>query len=309
MENDYVVALLSQESDCTDITKIDSWDLTDGTLNICLKGSSNNQSVKNNLISNGSYIARGTNPNNWVYFPVISKTSDKVYFPNDDEQNLWRIVSINEEGQIKLAYNKTVKVNVAKKYSYLEFTSNTYTWDNKLYTQRKGYPDEYYLLSSSDNWMGSEIVVDTGNKELLYNNIVNKDMIKESSYACTYRYDPSSGFNLLSFSVCSLKLGTVSIREVEDSYLQDGTFLAMNIAFGKNNKGSYYTMLYNGYTDVNDDTWYIANTDGKKFYTFTGGPYLPAVILNSDVELVKDTSCSEKSGSKNCPYKLECKNC
>lgn len=69
---DYVVAMLSNESDCSDITTVESWDLTNGPLYICSKGGTQNLFAVGGDATNLSqgtrepYYFRGTNPKNYI---------------------------------------------------------------------------------------------------------------------------------------------------------------------------------------------------------------------------------------------------
>ncbi len=78
----------------------------------------NNSSIINQFGISGYYIARGSNPNNWVKFEVTAGNSnnDYAYFPNDEDKDLWRVVSIDENGGIRLIYNKSVDANNNKNY-------------------------------------------------------------------------------------------------------------------------------------------------------------------------------------------------
>lgn len=92
----------------------------------------NKSSIINQFGNSGYYIAKGSNPNNWVKFEVTAGNSntDLAYFPNDEDKNLWRIVSIDENGGIKLVYNKDVKSN-----NQLIYTN--YSEEDKTYEDRK----------------------------------------------------------------------------------------------------------------------------------------------------------------------------
>lgn len=104
---------------------VESWKVdTDKVVYICPRTDSgsggdngsddeNKSSIINQYGNSGYYIAKGSNPNNWVKFEVTAGNSntDLAYFPNDEDKDLWRIVSIDENGGIKLVYNKDVKAN------------------------------------------------------------------------------------------------------------------------------------------------------------------------------------------------------
>lgn len=143
------------ESDCeNDVVGVEifkSWDLSkdaNGNKVIYVCPKNNSSSSNDNAITglqqqvdslkkiiNGitlTKIFEGENPNNWVKFEVNSNENNYAYWPNDNEKDLWRIYNydqkyINGEYVIvpkKIIYNKEVKSNNYKFYSYVDSTGN-----------------------------------------------------------------------------------------------------------------------------------------------------------------------------------------
>ncbi len=107
----------------------------------------NKSSVINQYGNSGYYIAKGSNPNNWVKFEVTAGNSntDLAYFPNDEDKDLWRIVSIDENGGIKLVYNKDVKSN--NQLIYTNYSEKDKGYEGKKITEDKIYT---YLGTTND---------------------------------------------------------------------------------------------------------------------------------------------------------------
>lgn len=132
-----------ENTDCDNnvipLSIVESWNVdTDKVVYICPRTDSgtsdtNKSSVINQYGNSGYYIAKGSNPNNWVKFEVTAGNSntDLAYFPNDEDKDLWRIISIDENGGIKLVYNKDVKAN-----NQLIYTN--YNENDKNYEKSEG---------------------------------------------------------------------------------------------------------------------------------------------------------------------------
>lgn len=93
--DDYVVAMLSNESDCSDITTVESWDLTNGPLYICSKGGSQNLFSVGGAATNLSkstreiYYFRGSNPHNYIQLNGTGDMYRIMYIDRDDSLVLY----------------------------------------------------------------------------------------------------------------------------------------------------------------------------------------------------------------------------
>ena len=101
VQDDYVVAMLSNESDCSDITTVNNWDLSNGPLYICSKsnGSQNLFAVggdAENLsqATREPYYFRGGNAKNFVKL--------------DGDDTLYKILSVETDDSLILYRNSVI---------------------------------------------------------------------------------------------------------------------------------------------------------------------------------------------------------
>lgn len=143
------------DNDVVPLSIISSWNVdTDKVVYICPRSdsssssSSSSEEDKSNIINqfgnSGYYIAKGANPNNYVKFEVTAGNSstDLAYFPNDEDKDLWRIVSIDENGGIKLIYNKAVPSNNQLMYKNYNPEDKDYEGKNILSSKVNEYLNE-----------------------------------------------------------------------------------------------------------------------------------------------------------------------
>lgn len=301
--------------------------------------------IYNSLFENATYTAKGSNPNNYVYFEVQSKPTEFAYFQDTPNKGLWRMVSINENNEIELLYNETVLSNNSQNY-----TSESGKWchadgwiDYKgdysscTYYKLKHTPNEagmssskYYKYNSETTFLSSELLeaetIDGSKKAYLYNSIVNKDWIIAKDYHPYYNrsgsnivYSPSSKKNMKMGSINENQLkASVNISE---SWLYNYGMLMGSISYSKDFVDYYYYVYNSGGTLRAGTSISPANRctssscykdkDSSQHFDLYGTNYYPLITLNSKVELIENTSCDKDAiqGSKDCPYKLKCTDC
>lgn len=175
------------ENNILSLQTVTSWDLNnldpEQIIYICPTSGSGNTTTS--LVNVKNYVAKGENPNNYVELSVKSDDTQWAYFPENDYNNLWRIVSI-EDGKIKLMYDGTIVTNNYVNYygninkacrlkndkgKYPAFTKeglgqsigNAYC--NIKYNcygrhDTNGTGTAYYKYSGQKNWSSSEILSD-----------------------------------------------------------------------------------------------------------------------------------------------------
>lgn len=290
------------------------------------------------LFSDLTYTAKGSNPNNYVIFEVNSDSSKLSYFPNNADKNLWRILSIDEKGKIKLIYSQAVKSN-----NFSNYKSESSTWcdpwitDDKLsctFYKLNHYAegsDLYYKYDNDDGYAFNEVledVTDSGSKkEALYNSIYHKNWIIENKYFPYYTV-PSSGENTATHNTSSsknMKMGILSYNEITSSVnISDSWLYNYNTTLGPTSIRvsfeNHYLTVYNSggilkYIRGKDMANRCTNNscskdkDSSSHWYLRTLPYNPVVTLDSKVELVEQTCNGSVIGSKECPYKLVCNNC
>lgn len=305
-------------------------------------GSSEDESTKDKLKKSAifedlTYTAKGINPNNYVEFEVISNSSNVSYFPNIPDKNLWRILSIDGEGKIKLIYPNAVKSNNSKNYNLSKSSvCCTYSVTDEstcTYYELKN-PIEgsgYYRYATEDGYATKEIfdevTVSNSKKKALFDNIVNNAWIVKDKYYPYYTINVgTSDFTDLKLDNSKyeeLKMGMLNPTEITASVNATNSWLySYNTAIGWLEKrpsglGSemYYmsATLNNGILNHTYNRKYhnsYKNRKGGKSYDcdewmLSTYNYYPVITLDSAVELVEPTCASgDKTGSKNCPYKL-----
>lgn len=134
VEDDYVVAMLSSESGCSDITTVESWDLTNGPLYICSKGGSQNlfsvglDAENYSQATREVYYFKGINVQNYVQ---LNGTGTK-----------YRIISIEKDDSLIL-YNSSSFNN-----AFSGKTQPISTIDVDNYSVKMG---DYYVSASLEN--------------------------------------------------------------------------------------------------------------------------------------------------------------
>ena len=312
------------------ITSIASWMEEEGPVYLCNKllGTSKNE------ISNG-YIAKGFDANNWVKFDVVPNKNDWVYFPNDGEEDLWRIISISDSGEIKLIYNKNVSVNNKKNINYnMEACNDSGKCKLNIESIYKVCSDSYYwLLMDDDKLSLSGIFEETSENQIyspkyyIYDAIVNKNYVKKGTFKNNVYYISLSGTNVeasldLRYVIRQKDssyedyIGNITLNEIRNSFDGfDTTYIPSTIfAYGgnfsdsndKKSKLTYISLNENGdYERIyySNQNFYCGSDEAEKFYSYY---YSPVVILNTSVKIKNYSNCSDGSirGSKECPYEL-----
>lgn len=298
VEDEYVVAFLSQESDCADITTIESWDLTNGPLYICLNSKNSGSSTIKETLTIGDviYEARGSNPNNWVIFDVNTDDTKWTWWPDTTDedgiklQDLWRIVSIDTDGTIKLIYNQPAKSDNSRNYDTSKF--QTKKINNDTYETADFYKlihdnndksdlcemtglnkscgtDFYYLYNDNNVYTVYDALeaetVEGSKKSILYNSIVNKNYIISNDYYYEHTHTYVEVFQLKLNSSFNSKLGFINDMEYEASFLGGNSYLMsmaddMIIGKGLYEKTNYDRISINyirknGSYDSTDVSW------------------------------------------------------
>lgn len=290
------------------------------------------------LYSELTYTAKGVNPNNYVVFEVNSDSTKLSYFPNNQDKDLWRILSIDETGKIKLFYPQAVKSN-----NFSNYTSESSTWCDAWITDDKSSctfyklkhyaegSDVYYKYDSNDGFAYSEVMEDvtvsSSKKEALYNSIVNKNWIIMNKYFPYYTV-PKSGENTATHNTASsinMKMGLLSYSEITSSVnISDSWLYSFNTTLGPTsinaNFETHYLTVYNSSGILKYIRGkYMANRctnnscskdkDSSSHWYLKTYQYNPVVTLDSKVELVEQSCNGSVIGSKECPYKLICNDC
>lgn len=296
----------------------------------------------NTLYNDLTYTAKGINPNNYVYFEVVSNPSDFAYFQNTTNIGLWRIVSINTNNEIELVYTEPVLSNNSQNY-----TNESHQWcDSGMEEDRKStctfyklnhtpaglYTSEYYRYENGENvWLTEEmledVTVEGSKKSYIYNSIKNKNWIISKKYFPNYTVNSTSGeISFNSNYNKEMKIGQVNYNQINSSInISESWLNNYNMVLGYSNVSKsfddYYFYIYNNSGNLDkSERQRVANRctnsqctrdkDSSSDYHLYGGNYYPLITLSNKVELVEPT-CSEGKiiGSKECPYKLTCDNC
>jgi len=263
------------------------------------------------------YIFVGSNPNNYVKFDVTSKTNNYVYWPNDSDQDLWRIYSVSNDG-IRLIYNKKVVVDRNKvkgtcnssytnccTYSNVEFENyRTYSY----YTKGLSYTEFTNTFDKSANKYK-----DGTAKALLYNNITKKDYIDITKFYVSYSIYGENNLYLNLASGVDDKLGAININQIEKAFGADGNYLRTLIKDSGGEiiigSGSYSFDSY--VISANTSSWTGSGQISDKYngscQQYGGAEYVPFVKLKSNIKIKNYDNCSVTNlrGSKTCPYELQ----
>lgn len=291
----------------------------------------------NTLFEDLTYTAKGINPNNYVEFPVNSDSSKFAYFPNTSDKNLWRILTIDVDGKIKLFYPNAVKSN-----NYSNYTTDSSTWCDAGYEVNASctfyklkHASEsssvYYRYTSSDGFVASEVLEDVNvsgsKKEALYTAIVNKNWIVTEKYFPYYTISSSgTDLKLNSSDSLKLKMGMLNPNEINASInISDSWLYNYSTTLGSFDKSVsfeyYYLYAYNNAGTITYGTRKrMANRctnsscskdrDSSSHWNLYTYSYNPVITLSEKVDLI-EPNCADGvvKGSKECPYKLECSDC
>lgn len=295
IKNEYVVAFLSQESDCADITTVESWDLTNGPLYICLNSkNSDNNSIKETLtIGDDIYEAKGSNPNNWVIFDVNTDDTKWTWWPNTTDsdginlQDLWRIVSIDTDGTIKLIYNQPVKSDNSRNYDTSKLITKTIDKDTQetadfyklihdnndkgdlcemTHLNKSCGTDFYYMYNDNNTYTLYDTIetenVEGSKKGILYNAITDKSYMVSNDYYYEHIHSNVHVFQLQLTSSFNSKFGFINDMEYEASFLGGKSYLQLM---------AYDMIIGRGlYEKTNYDNIYINYITSELGYRSTG---------------------------------------
>lgn len=127
IEDDYVVAMLSNESDCSDITTVESWDLTNGPLYICSKSGGGQ-----NLFSVGLDAENYSQATREVYY--FKGTNAQNYVQLKGKNTKYRIISVDKDDSLTLyhtasfggAFSNILPVSTVDANSYSPLLGDDY---------------------------------------------------------------------------------------------------------------------------------------------------------------------------------------
>ena len=346
-KNEFVLTVFAEEevpnnNGCQEISSIPSWENIDKPIYICLNNTnSTTLNTTNNIIqiynNTGEYVAKGENPNNWVIFPVISDKTRNAYWSDDYKiRDLWRILDIDSNGQMRLIYSTFVKTSIGL-YKVFKIRSTS---------SGGGYP-EYYTYNNDEDqscWSLFEIINDKNIEDMgcnssLYdltnNTPVNqrkKDLIEEISSSYKKMIDPQE-YNYiyaqstvvasnervyqLKYKKCSngpykQSIGFLDYETFKKSIIGNKSFLQdyeTIIGESVNNPSGYFTfVIYFKKGDLsNHDLTTFSGEDTRTLYC---GKYVPVITLKKEVQLIAQECRDGKDiGTKECPYILKCDSC
>ncbi len=279
------------------------------------------------LLQDG-YIAKGSNPNNWVIFDVNHDSSKVTTFGTGADQDLWRILSY-DGGVLKLVYHDFATTKNSLLY---KGTGKTCVKTNSSITHYKNLdpnkPDDLYRYLNDTDWSYFELLEEEkyeNKKETLAAQIVNKNYIEKTNYY--YDYDTSN--KITTSNPRKQTLGTLSVADVNSTKSGATSWIPTPFIsgwrYGDGWSSSYkyiviisatnYSVDNNGKITDTDYVWKDSWVKGTYeascgAFHYGGSNYLPVVTLKDKVKLVKNDSCATGAtqGSKSCPFKLSCDN-
>lgn len=323
IDDHHVLTMLASNNElekCSgSLYNIGTWTVSDDDVIYICADNNANENIKQQLINDNPYVARGEKPNNYVIFDVITDTSRPVYFPEED-QDLWRIYTMDENNGIKLVYNRVIGTDNSKLFHLntgLSDGSNTYY----LFKSPTGYTSNRSRFSSNTAWTRVEIEsADNALKKqhLKFAFSHSWSWIEEKEWFIQYNYYFHSGVTGLTGSPITSKIGTINNEEYEDTISNGKTWLPLNIILGIDYESNSCTS--NQGVVIKDSPYGLksycsTNTikvNGSTILTtFNGADFLPSIVLKKEVKLEKNTSCPANTvqGSKECPYRLSCSSC
>lgn len=319
IEGQQVLTMLASETEsekCNgSLYDIGTWTVNqDDVIYICgdAKGSDGGiREIKKELILDSflsnKYVASGASPNNYVLFDVDTDDSEGAYFPLED-QDLWRIFSIDVDGTIKLVYNRPVPSNnnvfvlsscrsgYCKVKSGLRLIEATITDETDLV---------YYKFKNNEGWMYGEVSANDNyiKKTALLNNIKNKSYIEESVFEAVGNFERTNSL-----------LSILSVDEVVLTISNGLSWLPSDIIIGYTyyGLGGSEVKIYDGGGTSRPRSYSQAEIyDGYDYRSLNCYNFLPAIVMKSDVKIEYNTECDsgKVQGSKDCPYKLSCSSC
>ena len=336
------------------IKTIKSWDLskynTDDIIYICPKKGStsdgttinnvvyvaegNFQTTTSNVLTNG-YVAKGENPNNWVKFEVKAENNEWVWFPNDSDKDLWRIININTNGEIKLIYNKYISVNNSKNPNLKDgkcingkyLTKYERIGKNDWYKSTEELISDWYFGCTNERvtdkiHFAQDIIPEIMNRKVetdlkfvssydvsienhsslkyhIYAAIKNNNYIKKERYYWKISLDD---IELDSFT--ELEKGTFNMYTLNSNYYE-GYIGNLNFVEYKNSIDSFNTTYILNQGISSEKEVYLDGIDYHiKYSDFSY--YYPVITLKSNIKIKDFNNCSNGKvrGSKDCLFEL-----
>lgn len=275
IEDEYVLTMLGNnlesEACSGSLYDIGTWTKSSDDIIYICGDASKSGNIKDTLIENSNtYVAKGADPNNWVVFPVISDETQITYFPNNSEKDLWRILWIDENDNIKLVYNDAIAS---------DFTS--------LFNDFDGTTEKLYEYITNYNYIKTSKFFHT----YQYKHYgVHGTQVSFDYYGIALDLNEAILQNLGSITYNEF-YSTITPSTIE-------TWLPKNIVIGTLETGNVKMLV-----SIDDDYSYTFPNSSTSSIVL-----LPTITLKSEVQLEKNTDCPANSiqGSKDCPYKLSC---
>lgn len=336
------------------VQTVSSWDLENldksKIIYICPRNTNDNTNDNSNnanqsLIDKNNYIVKGENPNNYVELSVNSVNEDSswAWWPSGDNKNLWRIISIDSDGRIKLIYHDVVGTN--NQYNYYGYCRNKNDISNK--TISKGYnlndtlknklKDDnefgnyycnisqskncygrdiggsgYFRYSARNVWSSSEIISEYSEENLKKEDndcISKKNTLFEQIDNNIKNQIIETKYDEITVSgnkvEIKMKLGFLTQTDYNNSKDSNGkTWLNNNNVW--KNIPAYYKAQEEDFSPITEK-FDGGGTGTYYFYLIEGHTYQPVIVLNRNVELKRNSedNCSGRDGSLECPYRLK----
>jgi len=234
-------------------------------LGSCLIEKNNKISSLNDNIEGGLYRYQGTNEvvnNNYICFG----TSNKEECVNDTDKYMYRIIGVNESGQLKLI--KKEALNIA--YYWHNVRTSDITWPNSdLYKGLNGISGGTY----SNLFIGNSTYVPNGwnnkiaNTTWKYGNVTDINENAASLYATEYGWT----------STTSVKIGLMYTHDYAYAYQSGGNNCSSSGEYGKCNT-SWLHLSNNDSGAPSADEWTMSHygKNGTYYYAwrvFPGGDF------------------------------------
>ena len=203
--------------------------------------------------------------------------------------------------------------------NYVKFEVGT-EWsetDTNLFRILSIYDNKIKIVYNTplDGWTRADAFSNTYNsedskKKVLYDSIVNKNYLSLESYKQEYfcRGTTSSSTGRHNYN-CTLSnnkttdyIASITNHELLNTLSNNSSWLP----------DDYIALTYSyssGERYERDGILSVTEVERVNFHVgYSVDEYLPLITLNSNVKIVKDSNCNN-SGTKECPYLLECSSC
>lgn len=321
---------------------IPSWDVdTDKVIYICPKSSDSNN--YQDILNAKNYIFKGDDPKNYVKLDVTSSNENNswAWWPSGMNQNLWRIISFDEEGRMKLVYSTVVGTNNIYNYDN-DNNKNSYECRNVIDISSDGKIQNaydisiisdnnydnyycnikyncfgiqnnsyyYYHFDNKDSWTSSEVISDYSGENLEEKH--NNCYPKKESLLNNINEKIRVQIITAEYGVATASDGTTKVLKMKMGFLTEADYKDT-----RDNNGKTWIDIDNVWKDI--PVYYTGkfyrSADEKvgkelrtyKFYNIEGHTYQPVITLSRNVKLKYNSKdeCSGKDGTFECPYELK----